>query len=30
MKLAQKSINERWTLYKQMSEMDYSLDEEAA
>ena len=30
MKLAQKSIDERWALYKHMAEMDYSLEEEAA
>jgi pyruvate-ferredoxin/flavodoxin oxidoreductase len=30
MKEAQKEVNNRWSLYKQMSEMDYSLEEEAA
>ena len=28
MKTAQKSIDERWALYKQMAEMDYSLEKE--
>jgi hypothetical protein len=30
MKSAQKSIDERWNLYKHMAAMDYSLEEEAA
>ncbi len=30
MKSAQKSINERWNLYKHMAAMDYSLEEETA
>jgi len=30
MKEAQKEVDNRWSLYKQMSEMDYSLEEEAA
>jgi pyruvate-ferredoxin/flavodoxin oxidoreductase len=30
MKTAQKSIDERWALYKQMAEMDYSLEKEEA
>ena len=30
MKSAQKSIDERWALYKHMAAMDYSLEEEAA
>ncbi len=30
MKKAQKGVNQRWSLYKQMSEIDYSLKEEAA
>ncbi|MBW1792131.1 MAG: pyruvate:ferredoxin (flavodoxin) oxidoreductase, partial [Deltaproteobacteria bacterium] len=30
MKSAQKSIDERWALYKQMAEMDYSLEKEEA
>ena len=29
MKSAQKSINDRWSLYEQMAKMDYSLEEEA-
>jgi len=30
MKEAQKEVDNRWSLYKQMSEMDYSLEEEVA
>jgi len=30
MKSAQKSINDRWSLYEQMAKMDYSLEEETA
>ena len=28
MKEAQKEVNQRWSLYEQMSKMDYSLEEE--
>ena len=30
MKLAQKQVNQRWSLYEQMAQMDYSLEEEKA